>query len=197
MRKIEDILEGDQMPCFDNLRKEINELQCALAFERDSLSYETKRCKDALAEKDAEIEELQKENSKLLVAIGFWKKDEIAWHESNVDFRARLAEARDWARKLYKENGVDNLIMGIQRENAALRTQLAEAQDDLRFQESVKEVRAVGVADQIRDLCDERDDVRNKTLDEAQLTARRVLFVRSIPHNIILLVCKAILALKS
>jgi len=66
MRKIEDILEGDQMPCFDNLRKEINELQCALAFERDSLSYETKRCKDALAEKDAEIEELQ--NNMLLLA---------------------------------------------------------------------------------------------------------------------------------
>jgi len=63
-------------------------------------------------------------------------------------------EARRWARKLYKEM-------------AKLRDQLAEAQDDLRFQESVKEIRAVGVADQIRDLCDKRDEARNKALDEA------------------------------
>ena len=56
----------------------LNSAQCAHVFVSDSLSYETKRFRDALAEKDAEIERLKAELSQSHASTeklsrGLWK----------------------------------------------------------------------------------------------------------------------------
>ena len=88
-------------------------------------------------------------------------------YEGIIDGMHQFYEPRDGI--VYRRGtGLDVTAMKtIIADREDLRTQLAEAQKDLSFQESVKEVRAVSVADQIRDLCYERDDARNKALDEA------------------------------
>ena len=65
---------------------------------------------------------------------------------------AERDEARQWARKRYS----GNVIMGIQRKNADLRTQSA-----------IDNVRMVGMADEIDGLRKELAEARNKALDEA------------------------------
>ena len=64
---------------------------------------------------------------------------------------AERDEARQWARKRYS----GNVIMGIQRKNADLRTQSA-----------IDNVRMVGMADEIDDLRAQLAEARNKALDE-------------------------------
>ena len=56
----------------------LNTAQCAYAFEADSLSYETKRFREALAEKDEEIDYLKAELTQFHSATeklsrGIWK----------------------------------------------------------------------------------------------------------------------------
>jgi len=63
-----------------DLLDELNTAQCAYAFVADSLSYETKRFCDALAEKNTEIERLQDEIDKTYEFHQWRERD--AWQDA-------------------------------------------------------------------------------------------------------------------
>ena len=105
--------------------------------------------------------ELEREVTGHHLIFALWKRKEAEWIEANLRLETERNEARQWARKLYRDvrkwrtdaweheerkSSVLSQLLNIEAENADLRSQLAEA--------------------------------RNKALDEAVITARNIVWSR-------------------
>ncbi len=111
------------------------------------------------------------------------EKQRDHWLECDHQHIAERDEARRWALKFGHECNrlraqLNNVRMEreeagqwadrLHKQDADLRAQLSKTEKALRFQQSVEEVRALRVADEMDDLCEERDEARNKALYEAK-----------------------------